>query len=89
MLSNKKFIQIDIVDNDYNSDEPRIMDSYIIVIPNDEIINYNERIKHLQEMLNNRFDEENNFTNYYGAIYDYLVENFEILDISNRIEVEW
>lgn len=83
------YIKIDIVDNDYEKETGRVMDTYIIVIPNDESSLYKEKLKELQEMLRNRHDEENEFTNNYGAIHDYIVENFEVLDILYTEEIEW
>lgn len=83
------YIKIDIVDNDYEKETERVMDTYIIVIPNDESSLYKEKLKELQEMLRNRHDEENEFTSNYGAIHDYIVENFEVLNILHTEEIEW
>lgn len=89
MLNNKKFIQINIVDNDNGPNEMECMDSYIIIVPNNEMTYYEDKLANLQEMLNNRHDENNEFYGNYGAIYDYLKENFEILNISQIKEIEW
>ena len=51
----KKFIRVDIVDNEYDYGSERIMDTYILVKPN------MEKLKELQILLNNRFDENNQF----------------------------
>ena len=83
-MLNKKFIQVNIVDNEYGS-----MDSYIIIVPDDEMTFYEEKLNTLKDMVNNRFNEKNEFYDNYGAIYDYLSENFEILNISQIKEIEW
>ena len=79
----KKYVRVDIVDSDYSYDE-RLLDSYILVSPN------KEKLEELQELLNNRFDDENSvFNNEFGSIYDFINENFEILDIVELVEIEW
>lgn len=79
----KKYVRVDIVDSDYSYDE-RLLDSYILVNPN------KEKLEELQELLNNRFDDENSvFNNEFGSIYDFINENFEILDIAELVEIEW
>ena len=88
-MLNKKFVQVNIVDNDNGPEGMGCMDSYILVIPNDEMTHYETKLQELQEMLDNRQDEENEFFGNFGAIYDYLLENFEILDISQIKEIEW
>ena len=79
----KKYVRVDIVDSDYSYDE-RLLDSYILVSPN------KEKLEELQELLNNRFDDENSvFNNEFGSIYDFINENFEILYIVELVEIEW
>jgi hypothetical protein len=41
----------------------------------------------LQERLNSRF-ESGEFEEYYD-IHDYITENFEVLELSDFIEIEW
>ena len=79
----KKFIRVDIVDNclDYGCEMERVMDTYILVNPK------MEKLKELQERLNNRF-ESGEFEQYYD-IHDYITENFEVLEMSDFIEIEW
>ena len=79
----KKFVKVDIVDNEYDYGTERVMDTYILVNPN------TEKLNELQKLLNNRMDENNQFESNYHAIYDYIVENFEVLDLSDYIEIEW
>lgn len=85
----KKFVKINIVDNDNGLQGERIMDTYILVIPLDEYTHWKEKLKELQEMLDNRFEEENEFNGEYGAIHNYILENFEVLNISDCIDIEW
>lgn len=77
------FVRVDIVDNEYDYGTERIMDTYILVNPN------MEKLKELQILLNNRFDENNQFESNYQAIYDYITENFEVLEMHDFIEIEW
>ena len=88
-MLNKKFIQVDIVDNDVGPNGMGCMDSYILVISDEEMTYYEDKLKTLQEMLNERREQENEFYGNYGAIYDYLSENFEILNVSQIKEIEW
>ena len=83
----KKFVRVDIVDNDNGCGEERVMDTYILVIPTDEHIYYKEKLEELQDMLNNRF-ESGEFEQY-SEIYDYIMENFEVLEVSDFTEIEW
>ena len=83
----KKFVRVDIVDNDNGYGEERVMDTYILVIPIDEHIYYKEKLEELQDMLNNRF-ESGEFEQY-SEIDDYIMENFEVLELSDFTEIEW
>ena len=84
----KKYLRVDIVDNDLGCGEDRVMDSHILVIPaNDN--SYKEKLSILQEKLSSRFDEENEFSDNFQAIDVYIKENFEVLDISDVLEIEW
>ena len=80
-----KYVKISIIDNEIKD----IMDDYIIVVPDEEYIYYKEKLEELQEMLNDRFEEENEFSSDYKAIEKFIRENFEILDISEAISIEW
>ena len=82
----KKIVRVNIVDNDidYRGMEDgydRIMDTYILVNPNEE------KLKELQRRLDHRF-ESGEFQNYYD-IDDYITENFEVLKIAGFIDIEW
>lgn len=77
----KKFVRVDIVDNDVDYGCDKVMDTYILVNPD------TERLNELQERLNSRF-ESGEFEQYYD-IHDYITENFEVLEMSDFIEIEW
>ena len=77
----KKYVRVDIMDDDYFGDG--LMDTYILVNPN------MEKLKALQDKVHKRYDEENEFRSNYGAIYDYITENFELLPIADFIDIEW
>ena len=79
----KKFVRVDIVDNEADYGCDRVMDTYILVNPD------MEKLRELQEKLDDRFDEENEFDGEYGAIYDYIVKHFEVLKMSDFMEIEW
>ena len=82
----KKLVRVNIVDNDIDyrgmeDGHDRIMDTYILVDPNEE------KLKELQRRLDHRF-ESGEFQNYCD-IDDYITENFEVLDIAEFIDIEW
>lgn len=78
-----KYIKVNIVDNDWERPQDRVMDSYILVNPD------MKKLKELQEKLNNRFTNQNEFYDNYGAIGDYIKKNFEVLNIEKTIEIKW
>lgn len=78
-----KYIEVNIVDNDWERPQDRVMDSYILVNPDIE------KLKELQEKLNNRFTNQNEFYDDYRAIGDYIKKNFEVLNIEKTIEIKW
>ena len=80
-----KYVRISIVDNIVGN----IMDDYIIIIPDEEYIYYKEKLEELQDMLNDRFEEENEFYSNYKAIEEFIRENFEILNVSEDINIKW
>lgn len=79
----KVFVKVDIVDNDYDKATDRVMNTYILVNPDFE------KLDKLQQMLKNRFVEQNEFADDYGAINDYIKENFDLIDITYFVEIEW
>jgi hypothetical protein len=81
----KKYVKINIVDNDldYRYKDKRIMDTFILVNPD------MEKLEELQELLNNRHEQENEFSNNYLAVLEYIEKNFESLKILGPIEIEW
>jgi len=81
----EKIIRLDIIDNDWDEENPRIMDTFYLVNPD------MEKLDKLQKLMNNRFDyEEDNEENieYFEEIYDYIEENFTSIDIELK-EIEW
>ena len=76
-----EYIRVDIVDNDNGYDGERVMDTYILMNPN------MEKLEELQELLNNRF-EIGKFEQY-SDIDDYIMENFEVLQMTDFVEIEW
>lgn len=72
------YIKIDIVDNDYEKETERVMDTYIIVISNDESSFYKEKLKELQEMLRDRHDEEN------AKRFEFSVDDISINEITEQ-----
>lgn len=77
----KKFVRVDIVDNDNGYDGERVIDTFILVNPN------LDKLEELQELLNNRF--ESGEIEQYGDVIHYMNENFEVLKMSNFFEIEW
>ena len=77
----KKFVRVDIVDNDADYGCDKVMDTYILVNPK------TEKLTELQQLLNNRF-ESGKFQDYYD-IDNYITENFEVLQMADFIEIEW
>ena len=77
----KRFVRVDIVDNDVDYGCDKVMDTYILVNPD------TEKLTELQELLNNRF--ESGEIEQYGDVVDYIDENFEVLKMSDFIEIEW
>jgi thymidylate kinase len=81
----EKIIRVDIIDNDWDEENPRIMETFYLVNPD------MEKLDRLQKLMQNRFDyEENNEENieYFEEIYDYIEENFTSIDIELK-EIEW
>ena len=81
----EKIIRVDIIDTDWDNENPRIMETFYLVNPDVE------KLDKLQKLMNNRFDyEEDNEENieYFEEIYDYIEENFTSIDIELK-EIEW
>lgn len=80
-----KYVKLSVIDNEIGD----IMDDYIIIVPDEEYIYYKDKFKELQDMLNDRYEEENEFSSNYKAIEEFIRENFELLDISEDINIKW
>jgi hypothetical protein len=80
----EKIIRLDIIDNDWDEENPRIMDTYYLVNPD------MEKLDELQKLMNNRFDYEDGdeYIESFEEIYDYIEENFTSIDIKLK-EIEW
>ena len=74
----KKYVNVNIVDSEDNEK----LANFIIVIPSDEHIFYKEKLKELQDMIHNEFDN-------FEEIYTFIEDNFEVLSISDNVEIEW
>lgn len=81
----EKIIRVDIIDTDWDNENPRIMETFYLVNPD------MEKLDRLQNLMKNRFDyEEDSEENieYFEEIYDYIEENFTSIDIELK-EIEW
>lgn len=80
----EKIIRLDIIDNDWDEENPRIMDTYYLVNPD------MKKLDELQKLMNNRFDYEDGdeYIESFEEIYDYIEENFTSIDIKLK-EIEW
>ena len=74
----KKFVRVNIVDREDNGS----LVKFIIVIPSNESVFYKEKLKELQDMINNEFDN-------LEEIYPFIENNFELLKISDDVKIEW
>jgi hypothetical protein len=76
-----RYVEVNIVDNEHDWDEDRVMDTYILINPN------MEKLDELRDMINERFENEN--WRGYEEIDTFILENFEMLSISETVEIEW
>lgn len=83
MCKENRYIRVDIVDNDHDYGSERVMETYILINPS------MEKLAELQERMRYRIEEENEFCDNYGAIDDYIRDNFEVLFISDFKELDW
>ena len=74
----KKYVRVNIVDREDNGN----LLKFIIVIPSNEHVFYKEKLKELQDMINNEFDN-------LEEIYSFIENNFELLKISDDVEIKW
>ena len=85
-LSEEKIIRLDIVDEDAPPDE-RAQCTYYLLNPDED------KLQEFKCMVENRFDDEeygkeNPFIGDFGAVMDYVTNNFKTVDIETR-EVKW
>lgn len=73
-----KYVRVNIVDREDNGN----LLKFIIVIPSNEHVFYKEKLKELQDMINNEFDN-------LEEIYSFIENNFELLKISDDVEIKW
>ena len=80
-MSKNTYVELKIVDNDYAWDEDRVRDTYILINPDAE------KLEKLREVVDGRFDDEDWIG--YESLQSYIENNFEIISISNEIEIEY
>ena len=82
---NEKIVVLNIIDSDdYNMST---LDTFYLVNPDEN------RLYELREMIEHRFEDDragkdNRFLGNFGAIYDYVSENFKTLDVK-EFDIEW
>ncbi len=85
-FSEEKIIRLDIVDEDAPPEE-RVQRTYYLVNPDEE------KLQEFKSMVENRYEDkekgkDNPFIDSFGAVMDYVTDNFKIVDIETR-EVKW
>ena len=73
----KWFVRVDIVDSNANWEEGKVMDTCILVNPN------MGKLQVLQKMIDDGEFED------FSEMFDYITENFEVLNMTDFIEIEW
>ena len=81
MIKKGDIVRLDIVDNDADY-SVRLQGTYYLKNPDEN------KLQELKRMIENRFDEENPFTDSYIAVDEYIEENFETVEIETK-EIEW
>ena len=76
-----EIIRVDIIDND-ESYEDRLQGTYYLKNPDES------KLQELKRMIENRFDENNEFSDSYLAVENFIKENFETVDIETKI-INW
>ena len=82
---NEKMVALNIIDSgDYDK---QILDTFYLINPDEN------RLYELREMIEHRFKDDragkyNRFLGNFGAIYDYVSENFKTLDVK-EFDIEW
>ena len=82
---NEKIVALNIIDND-DYDMPTL-ETFYLVNPDEN------RLNELKEMIEHRFEDDragkdNRFLGNFGAIYDYISENFKTLDVK-EFDISW
>lgn len=85
-FSEEKIIRLDIVGEDASLEE-RVQCTYYLVNPDEE------KLQEFKGMVENRYDEDENgkdnpFIGDFGAVMDYVTNNFKTIDFEIR-EVKW
>lgn len=85
-FSEEKIIRLDIVDEDAPLDK-RAQCTYYLVNPDED------KLQEFKSMVENRYDEDANgkdnpFIGDFGAVMDYVTDNFKTMNIEKR-EVKW
>lgn len=76
-----EIIRVDIIDND-ESYEDRLQGTYYLKNPDES------KLKELKRMIENRFEESNEFSDSYLAVVNFIEENFETVEIETKV-INW
>lgn len=76
-----EIIRVDIIDND-ESYEDRLQGTYYLKNPDES------KLQELKRMIENRFDESNEFSDSYLAVENFIEENFETVEIETKV-INW
>ena len=81
----EQIVILNIIDSD--DYDKQILDTFYLVNPDEN------RLNELREMIEHRFEDDragkdNRFLGNFGAIYDYVSENFKTLDVK-EFDIEW
>jgi hypothetical protein len=82
-----EIVRLNVVDDHPETEAERIMETFYLVNPD------RSKIELLQKKMSARFDEndefyDEKFDSYFGAVYDFIRENFEEIKIIKE-EVQW
>ena len=76
-----EIIRVDIIDNE-ESYEDRLQGTYYLKNPDES------KLKELKRMIENRFEESNEFSDSYLAVVNFIEENFETVEIETKV-INW
>lgn len=81
----EKIVILNIIDS--GEDYTQTIETFYLINPDEN------RLNELKEMVEHRFEDDragkdNRFLGNFGAIYDYVSENFKTLDVK-EFDIEW